>query len=62
MSDKKECPACGSKEIGEGKQYGQGKMFPIGNPLSLGSEVIAQICTKCGYVLSMKVTKPGKFK
>ncbi|MCT4606218.1 MAG: transcription initiation factor TFIIIB [Marinisporobacter sp.] len=62
MIENKECPVCGSKDIGKGKQYAQGKMFPIDNLISLGSEVIAEICTNCGHILSMKVTKPEKFK
>lgn len=62
MSEHSECPVCGSKEIGKGKQYAQGKMFPINNLLSAGSEVIADICTNCGHILSMKVKKPEKFR
>lgn len=56
------CPMCGCNEIGKGKQYAQGKMFPIDEVFSAGSEIIAEICTKCGYILSMRVTKPEKFK
>ncbi|EPS48608.1 hypothetical protein CFSAN002369_15865 [Clostridium botulinum CFSAN002369] len=28
----------------------------------LSSKVIADICTKCGYILAMRVKNPEKFK
>lgn len=60
---KNECPKCGSREIGQGKQIAGGKMFPIeGVGSSFGSNIIANICTKCGYILEMRVEKPEKFK
>ena len=62
MTNNKECPVCGSKEIGKGKQSWQGKMFPIDDIFSSGSEIIAEICTECGHILSMSVAKPEKFK
>jgi len=61
MERNQECPICGCKEIGEGKQMGQGAMMPIGN-IWTGSAIISDICTECGHILSMRVEKPGKFK
>ena len=55
------CPICGCKEIGKGMQSYQGSMMPIGS-IWTGSAVIADICTECGYILSMRVEKPEKFK
>ncbi|MCB2309144.1 hypothetical protein LGL08_10440 [Clostridium estertheticum] len=33
-----------------------------GNVFNTGSATIADICTACGHILSMKVEKPEKFK
>jgi heterodisulfide reductase subunit B len=62
MSDKKECPICGCSHIGLGKHVAQGKMMPLNKILTSGSEVIADICTNCGHILSMRVVNPEKFK
>ncbi|EPY2302778.1 transcription initiation factor TFIIIB [Clostridium sporogenes] len=62
MENNKKCPICGCEEIGKGKKRGQGSMFPIGGSLFSSSEVIADICTECGYILSMRVEDPRKFK
>ncbi|MGL5379224.1 transcription initiation factor TFIIIB [Clostridium sp.] len=62
MEDSNKCPICGCEEIGKGKQYAQGSMFPINGIFKTGSQVIADICTKCGHILSMKVVNPEKFK
>lgn len=57
------CPKCGCKEIGQGIQVSGGKMLPIDKiGMSFGSSVIADICTKCGYIIEMRVEKPDKFK
>lgn len=56
------CPKCGCKEIGQGKQTSQGKMMPIGDLMSFGSNIIADICTECGYIIEMRVEKPHKFR
>jgi len=61
MENNQECPICGCKEIGEGKQSAQGSMVPIGN-IWTNSAIISDICTECGHILSMRVEKPGKFK
>lgn len=55
------CPLCGSKEIGQGKQ-GQSRMIPMNKFWTTGSEIIADICTNCGHILSMKVRRPEIFK
>ena len=64
LEDSKKCPICKCEEVGKGRHYAQGAMFPLGGIFSLktGSEVIADICTNCGYILSMKVNNPEKFK
>ncbi len=62
MENNKECRICGCKEIGKGILCPNAKMFPIDKTFSLGSKIIADICTKCGYILSMRVTNPEKFK
>ena len=63
MEENKECPKCGSSEIGQGKQMRQAKMLPIDNISILGgSDIISDICTNCGHILDMRVEKPEKFK
>nr|WP_300004042.1 hypothetical protein [Tissierella sp.] len=57
------CPRCGSKEIGQGKQTYQGKMHPIDSITVLaGSNIVADICTDCGYIIEMRVVNPELFK
>lgn len=58
----KECPKCGCKEMGKGKLSGYAMMSPVGKIFSMGSEIIAEICTECGHILEMKVKHPEKFK
>jgi hypothetical protein len=36
--------------------------MPINKIFASGSVVIADICTSCGYILSMKVVESEKFK
>ena len=55
------CPKCGSNELGKGKHSGYGVMYPVGK-MSLGSDIIYTICTKCGYIIEGYVSKPDKFK
>ena len=56
-------PKCGCTEIAEGKQSGYARMYPIDNIFAMGgSNVISEICTNCGYILSMRVENPDKFK
>jgi len=57
------CPKCGCKEIGQGKQSFQGKMLPINNLSILGgSDIIADICIDCGYIIETRVERPDRFK
>lgn len=57
----KECPECGCREIKQGKQVGEARMFPLNTKVYLGgSDIIADICSKCGYIISMKVKNPDK--
>ncbi|MFT4415042.1 transcription initiation factor TFIIIB [Fredinandcohnia humi] len=57
----KECPKCGSKAIGTGKQTGYSVMYPV-NKMSLGSDIVFSICVSCGFIIESYVTKPEKFK
>lgn len=55
------CPECGSKEIKQGKQTSYARMYPIDMLiLRNGSEIIADICSNCGYIISMRVKDPEK--
>ncbi|SES44954.1 transcription initiation factor TFIIIB [Psychrobacillus sp. OK032] len=58
-----ECPKCGGKELGKGKNSGSGyaDMYP-NNKMSFGSEVEYIICTECGFIIESYVKKPEKFK
>ena len=62
MERNKECPECGCKEIGRGRQMAQGSMYPLNKVFASGSQVVSEICTNCGYILSMRVKNPEKFK
>ncbi|NKE05877.1 transcription initiation factor TFIIIB [Mesobacillus selenatarsenatis] len=62
MNYAKECPKCGSTEIGKGKQAGYAVMYPENKVMSLGSEILHIICTDCGYIIESFVKKPEKFK
>ncbi|MDU4934325.1 MAG: transcription initiation factor TFIIIB [Clostridium saudiense] len=54
------CKKCGSSNIGQGTLDGYAAMQSK-NTL-LGSGIIADICTDCGEILSMRVKEPKKFK
>ena len=41
---------------------GNAAMRPDHKRLSFGSAIIADVCTDCGEILSMKVEKPEQFK
>lgn len=63
MTKNNTCPKCGCREIGQGKQVAGAKMQPIDKlAMSFGSNIIADICTDCGYIIEMRVEKPHKFK
>ena len=48
----KPCPECGCKEIGRGRQMAQGSMYPLNKVFANGSQIVSEICTNCGYILS----------
>lgn len=60
--DSNQCPKCNSLSIGKGKLSGYATIQPLGKVFSMGSAIIADICTDCGYILEMKVSNPEKFK
>lgn len=55
------CPNCGCDEIERGIQKGYGSMHPM-DSFGFSSNVIAYICTECGYIIAMRVEKPKRFK
>ena len=63
MENTKVCPMCGCTEFGKGKSSPQGWIFPInGTIFAKPSPAVLEICTRCGYILSMRVTNPEGFK
>lgn len=62
MNEVDKCPKCGSTELGKGKFSGYAVLTPLHKLFSMGSDVIADVCTECGYVISLKVKNPEKFK
>lgn len=62
MDDMVKCPVCGSIKIGKGKLSGYATMQPVDKFFSRGSDVIAEICTECGHIISLKVQDPEKFR
>ncbi len=61
MSEENKCPQCGNNELGQGVLSGYAQIRPVGKPLSIGSDILAVICSSCGHILSWKVAKPAKF-
>jgi predicted nucleic-acid-binding Zn-ribbon protein len=64
MEQEKNCPECGCKEIVQARLDNNAKLYPLDALFKImnGSEVIAEVCTKCGYILNMRALKPEKFK
>jgi len=63
MERNRKCPVCGSSEIGQGILTGYANITPVkGRIFKSGSAILADICTECGNILSMRVEKPEKFK
>jgi len=56
-----ECPKCGEKELGKGRQSGASAMYPD-NKMSFGSTVEHIICTNCVLIIESYVKKPERFK
>lgn len=59
--NEEQCPECGGSEFGLGV-FQQGFATLIPRERMTGSPVEATVCTQCGHILSMRVTKPEKFK
>lgn len=64
MENKKTCTECGCIEIAYGIFAADCKLIPVNIIFKpgRGSEVIAEVCTKCGNILNMRVAKPEKLK
>ncbi|MBZ9685249.1 transcription initiation factor TFIIIB [Clostridium estertheticum] len=64
MEREKKCPECGCEKIAQAKLDINAKLYPIDAFFKImnGSEVNAEVCTKCGYILNMRVLTPEKFK
>jgi hypothetical protein len=56
------CPECGSNNIGKGKFQYEAKVQPVGKTFTSGSDVLLDICTNYGLIITLRVEKPEKFK
>ncbi|MCR8633531.1 transcription initiation factor TFIIIB [Paenibacillus radicis (ex Xue et al. 2023)] len=57
-----QCPKCGGKEIGKGKQAGYAAVTPLNSFFKTGSPIIHSICLSCGFIVESYVENPSKFK
>lgn len=55
------CPKCNGTQFGEGVLTGHASLMPKGVVFSMGSSIIATVCTRCGHITDMKVKEPHKF-
>lgn len=62
MEERDHCPMCQSHEISYGKLSGDVRLVPLGKTIFSGSPIIASVCTKCGYIIAMKVQNPDNFR
>ncbi|HWJ04044.1 MAG TPA: transcription initiation factor TFIIIB [Verrucomicrobiae bacterium] len=62
MLQDKTCPECGGTDFGKGRLTGYAKLMPVDKVLSMGSAIIAEVCTNCGNIICLKVERPDKFK
>lgn len=64
MEHEKKCPECGCKKIAHAKLDINARLYPVDAWFKImnGSEVIAELCTNCGYILNMRALNPEKFK
>ncbi|KGM99658.1 hypothetical protein IRP63_02615 [Clostridium botulinum] len=62
--DQKQCPKCNCKEIKQGVFEPNAKLIAMGSILTMGNttDVIAEVCPKCGHILELKVGNPTIFK
>ncbi|KAA0819764.1 hypothetical protein [Bacillus sp. AY2-1] len=60
----KKCPNCGSREIEQDLLNAQAclRFISRNNLFNEFSRVIADVCTECGNILSMKAKHPEYFK
>jgi len=57
-----ECPKCGCRELGQGKQDGYAVMNNANKMFGLGSKILHTICTRCGLIIESYVEKPERFE
>jgi len=62
MNTNEKCPQCGCERIGKGKFRGYANLYPAGKLFSMGSEVVAYVCTNCGYIVKLEAARPDIFK
>jgi len=62
MFEEKKCPECGCEEIGKGKLSDYANLAPMGKFFSMGSAILAEVCTNCGLIIRLRAEKPDKFK
>ncbi|WP_181502667.1 transcription initiation factor TFIIIB [Paranoxybacillus vitaminiphilus] len=62
MVEEKKCPECGSKNIGKGKFMYEAKPIGKGKFFTSCSDVLVDLCTNCGLIITLRVDKPEKFK
>lgn len=60
--DLEKCPLCGCNEIGESSFVDYGGLINSKSLIPKTQEVVASVCTECGYIIAMRVLKPNKFK
>ncbi|ASK64241.1 transcription initiation factor TFIIIB [Virgibacillus phasianinus] len=60
MKGEIECPKCGGRDFGIGKQKGYAKMSS--GRFNLGSNIIHRICTNCGFIAESYAEKPRNFR
>lgn len=61
MSEER-CTNCDNDDIGIGLLHGYAKLQPYGKLFSMGSSIIAYVCTECGTIIKIKVEDPEKFR
>lgn len=57
-----QCPKCGCKALGKGKQGGYAAIVPLDGFFRMGASITHVICTECGFLVESYVDKPQKFK
>ena len=57
----KECPYCGGKDFGEGRQRGHAKLVTSTFALS-GEDIYHKICMDCGSIVRSYIKNPANFR